>query len=37
MAEETRISPFCAEPLEHNEYKIPMTKGLLTKALRKLG
>ena len=25
-----------AEPLEHNEYKIPMTKGLLTKALRKL-
>ncbi len=25
-----------AEPLEQNEYKIPMTKGLLTKALRKL-
>ncbi|MEM7305865.1 MAG: xanthine dehydrogenase family protein subunit M [Planctomycetota bacterium] len=26
-----------AEPLDHNEYKIPMTQGLLTKALRKLG
>jgi xanthine dehydrogenase YagS FAD-binding subunit len=25
-----------AEPLDHNAYKIPMTKGLLTKALRKL-
>ena len=25
-----------AEPLEHNEYKIPMTQGLLTKALRAL-
>jgi xanthine dehydrogenase YagS FAD-binding subunit len=25
-----------AEPLEHNAYKIPMTKGLITKALRKL-
>ncbi len=25
-----------AEPLEYNEYKIPMTQGLITKALRKL-
>lgn len=25
-----------AQPLEHNGYKIPMTKGLITKALRKL-
>jgi xanthine dehydrogenase YagS FAD-binding subunit len=25
-----------ADPLEHNEYKIPMTRGLLIKALRKL-
>ena len=25
-----------AEPLKHNEYKIPMTKGLILKALRKL-
>ena len=27
---------FGAEPLEHNEYKIPMTKGLVIKALRKV-
>ena len=27
---------FAAEPLEHNEYKIPMTKGLIIKALRTL-
>jgi xanthine dehydrogenase YagS FAD-binding subunit len=32
----SRLALEGAEPLEHNGYKIPLTQGMITKALRKL-